>query len=553
MATPIIAAPTSVTFIIGQPFSTEDSLSTQIRVMGATSINVEGEWHDNFHREINGEVVEIKGTSSAARNGKIWTITATNSDGTSTHIINYDVVHTPIVIPDITQFQISRYIEADMFLPITGIPVYGSIEGELLGLRTELVVSDTGAGIRIIGHAVDAAEVADDTYNFKIIAGNTAGQREKSGQFELVSIRLPDAPTNVTVTPDNGQITISWSASANNGGSPILRYEVRLNEEDWIDKGTTAGFHVFSGLANGISYKVGVRAITAWGESETVSFNSTPMITSTVPGPPRNVIHLIGYGSFTVRWETPDSDGGSAITGYEIRLGTGNWIEKSAIEVSHTFTDLTQGADYTFSVRTKNAVGVSTTVSQDLSLIAVPLSPTNVEVVRGDGQLTLTWEPPTLDGGSAITGYEVRVGNNAWISKDANAREHTFTGLNNGTYYTLYVRAQNSVGNSNARETQNTQPNNVPDRPTNLRATAGDGQITYTWDAPTFTGGSELVGYVLGVLGGGTYQTFSVRPNLETYTVMNLTNGTEYSAIIWAYNINGAGQSASFNSATPSS
>ena len=61
--------------------------------------------------------------------------------------------------------------------------------------------------------------------------------------------------------------------------------------------------------------------------------------------------------------------------------------------------------------------------------------------------MTLTWDAPENDGGSAITDYEYRIdGKGDWISTDSTHTTHTVTGLVNGREYTFQVRAVNRVG-----------------------------------------------------------------------------------------------------------
>ena len=62
----------------------------------------------------------------------------------------------------------------------------------------------------------------------------------------------------------------------------------------------------------------------------------------------------------------------------------------------------------------------------------------------GDGQVTLTWDAPEDDGGSAITDYEYRIdGKGEWISIGSTDTTHTVTGLVNGQVYVFQVRAVN--------------------------------------------------------------------------------------------------------------
>ena len=72
---------------------------------------------------------------------------------------------------------------------------------------------------------------------------------------------------------------------------------------------------------------------------------------------------------------------------------------------------------------------------------------TNFTATTGDGQVVLTWNAPSDNGGSGITGYKVTRDNWATkVTKTANELSHTYIGLTNGTEYTFKVRAVNENG-----------------------------------------------------------------------------------------------------------
>ena len=82
----------------------------------------------------------------------------------------------------------------------------------------------------------------------------------------------------------------------------------------------------------------------------------------------------------------------------------------------------------------------------------VPSAPRNLLADAGDGQVTLTWDAPEDDGGSAVTDYQYyRINRrNPWISIGSTGTSHTVTGLVNGTVYVFEVRAVNWIGRGRA-------------------------------------------------------------------------------------------------------
>ena len=78
------------------------------------------------------------------------------------------------------------------------------------------------------------------------------------------------------------------------------------------------------------------------------------------PEVPRNLTAVGGDGQVVLTWEAPASDGGTAITDYEVRINqTGEWISIGSTDTTHTVTGLVNGATYVFQVRAVNAAGES--------------------------------------------------------------------------------------------------------------------------------------------------------------------------------------------------
>ena len=88
------------------------------------------------------------------------------------------------------------------------------------------------------------------------------------------------------------------------------------------------------------------------------------MLTAGKPDPPRN-LSVTGCTESTagLKWEPPELDGGSPITGYVVEMRPTNkktWTkfdETTSLEL--TASKLTEGTEYLFRVAAQNAVGVS--------------------------------------------------------------------------------------------------------------------------------------------------------------------------------------------------
>jgi hypothetical protein len=110
------------------------------------------------------------------------------------------------------------------------------------------------------------------TYRFRVQAVSGVGTGAYSTASNAVtptSPTAPGAPTIGTATPGNGRATVTWTAPASDGGSPVTGYVVtpyfglRAGMPRTYD--STATTEIVTGLTNGWSYRFRVQAINAIG------------------------------------------------------------------------------------------------------------------------------------------------------------------------------------------------------------------------------------------------------------------------------------------------
>ena len=274
-----------------------------------------------------------------------------------------------------------------------------------------------------------------------------------------VNATAPGPPTALNATAGNGQVTLTWTASASNGGSEITGYRVTpfigSLAQTAIPTGSAATSYTVMGLANGTTYTFTVAATNGVGTGLDSSA-STPVTPVAAPGPPTGVAGVAGNAQVALTWTAPTSIGGSPITGYRVVpfiSGTAlAGILTGSAATSYTATGLINGTTYTFTVAALNSQGSGppSVASAPVTPITVPGPPTGVAGSRGAGQIALSWMAPASNGGSAITGYLVTpfIGATAQtvIPTGSTATNYTVTGLANGTTYTFKVAAVNTAG-----------------------------------------------------------------------------------------------------------
>ena len=96
---------------------------------------------------------------------------------------------------------------------------------------------------------------------------------------------MPGAPTLISATAGNGQVSLAWSAPSN-GGAAIASY--RATARPAALSCTTAGLGcTITGLTNGTSYSFTVTATNSVGTGPASNgMAATPVAPATVPGAP---------------------------------------------------------------------------------------------------------------------------------------------------------------------------------------------------------------------------------------------------------------------------
>lgn len=363
-------------------------------------------------------------------------------------------------------------------------------------------------------------------YRVQVRAVNVRGDGEITKTRSFTPALVPSAPTGLEVTGDNGEMKVVFGAPLHDNGADVTSYDVSFDGgQSWAYDvelvGNAPWTFTLEGFTNGQAYDVRVRANNRIGFGAEASADD--VLVATAPGTPV----VFGIEPADQRADlvfgAPETDGGSEISSYEVSIDGGAWTGLDVTPdvmfpniLRASVADLVNGQKYAVRVRAVNARGNGeASESVDVTPSTVPAAPTNVVATPNGTTVTVSFDKPA-DGGSAITGYQVRVDSGAWVDATVAEGEITLTNQVVG-FHTYAVRAINDRGQSAAgtsAQVEVVQP--APAGPTNVYV-VGDGNNgtmqTYNlqW-TPGATNGATITGWEARVDDGSWVTVTNVEP-----------------------------------------
>lgn len=201
-------------------------------------------------------------------------------------------------------------------------------------------------------------------YTFRVEAVTTVGTSEKSlTSSSITPSGTPSAPADVVAVTSGSNMTVTFTAPADNGGAAITSYVITSSPVGaTCTVGANATTYICSGLTAGANYTFTAKAVNVRGQSS-ASQPSTAVIAIAAPSAPQNISAVITAGSTTlsatVSFDAPATDNGSAVISYTVTASPGG--ATCTVTAPDLFCEIPVLPDsiYTFTATATNAVGRS--------------------------------------------------------------------------------------------------------------------------------------------------------------------------------------------------
>ncbi|MRH28310.1 hypothetical protein GH740_03145 [Microbacterium sp. SYP-A9085] len=431
---------------------------------------------------------------------------------------------------------------------ITGYAIERSTDN---GVSWTAVTADTGTADTT--RAIAGLD-AGDAVIFRVAAITGNGQGAWSAATTPVTpYTVPAAPATVAVAAGDRRATLTWSAPASDGGSPLTGYVLEQSGDGgktWTataDVDPTHTDYVATGLTNGatVHFRVSARNAAGTGPAATPQ-TITPRTVADAPAP---LTVTPGDGRVELNWPTPADDGGAPVTGYRIEISTDGGMSWSTVvadtgstDTRHVATGLVNGTPVTFRVGALNAAGVSAAAAATATPRGPATAVTVTSVKVANRTLVAEFGAPADDGGSPISGYQYSLDEGAtWIDTKTTTSPLVIEGLVNGTPYRLQLRAVTDAGPGEPSSTSRATPVLAPvtgpegDRPS---VSPGRSASTLSGFSEPVTTTSTLRGDWI-VSGGGFTLRFQSRD--ANGTTLALSNGALVAPVGGSLRIQGSG------------
>jgi hypothetical protein len=221
------------------------------------------------------------------------------------------------------------------------------------------------------------------TYYYKVSAKNAVGEGALSSETSATPQPPPpvppSAPTLLSATPGDAQVTLSWSAPTSNGGSPVTNYTIYRSETSGTETfHVTVGnvlTYIDAGLTNGHTYFYTVAAVNVAGTGpQSNERNATPQDAATFTVSASPASRSVARGGTTTFTVTITPSGGF----------------NGSVSLSASSTPTAKNTTFSFNPQTLDAPAATTSTLTVRTSKSTPRGTYAITITASGGGLTRT-------------------------------------------------------------------------------------------------------------------------------------------------------------------
>lgn len=379
---------------------------------------------------------------------------------------------------------------------------------------------------------VMSAPAKGQTVSYRVVPYTQFGLGDPSNVVTLsASVTAPSQVYTPSVSfTGTTDVTVRWSAPSDNGGSAITGYVLERQVDGvWTSvaqpSASTLAYVTTRPAPGGYStYRVTAINAVGAGPVSSVASVMTPYVKATAP---QNFAATLNTATnrYDISFVAPADLGGGSIRSYYLQYSRDagkTWISQSTYTVTSVagaFSAPAKGTSVSYRVTayTQFGLGEPSNVVTLSTAATVPGQMSTPSIsLTGTADVTVRWNAPSDNGGSAITGYVLeRQVDGVWNSVGqlpANTLTYTVARPAPGVYAIFRVTAANALGSglvSGAGSLMS--PYLQASAPQGFAAVKTAAGVTLSYSAPANLGGGSVRGYSIQVSrdAGATWQNYT--------------------------------------------
>ncbi len=359
-----------------------------------------------------------------------------------------------------------------------GFSYSGVSAAAIMGLDGSLTALDMGGGLVRITRSGGSASTAGDTVKIVLngvvnpIAGasnyraawwttdsstNIIDDWEDSNEFIIVSLNLPDCPTNLIVTNDPldyVNIDILWNDSGNETSYTLFRNTANNTNTATNIAGFSANItnYINLDLAASTTYYYWVKAYNANGSSGYSGVSSNTTVPSSSPFAPGSLTNYYSVEDVIISWTNVANE-----TSYTLFRSTNNFTNSvsNIAGFGKNQTEYTDSASFLgktnyYRVKAYNILGASGFSPAAPAYLPPPPAPTNLSATMPDADILLSWDD--LASETSYTLFRNTTNDTAAATQIAGMAQdqtsYTDKNFTTNVYNYYWVKAYNGAGGS---------------------------------------------------------------------------------------------------------